>query len=455
MANQKQGSEPAKGELSALLHLALPIALGQWTQMAMHTIDTAMVGRLGVESVAASSLGSIATAPFFLGIGAVGAALPPLVAHALAARDRSGAARLLRHGRACAWVLSLASIWVFSVLAWWIPVSGQPAAVVAEARNYGLIVIWSMVPVMLLQNLRGWAEAHGRAWLPMGNIAVGLLVNVGANAVLIYGWGPVPRLGLAGAAIGTCIARLVMLGHFMWVIRTQEALTPVARGAATGAWSREIFSRYLKLGGTTAVATLLVVGCGMVLVVWAARMGPEVLAAHEIARQMWLLSYVLPFGWSMAVALRTAHWRGTGDRAKLRHCASVSLWGGLLVGLVLGGSLWWGRSWWPLLFLGADDAGSPTAELASRILVLVALMMLCEGLFLTAVGICRGFARMVPVAVAYLGSYWVVGLLAANWLGQPERGGLIGLWVGFAGGVALGTVGMVGYAWSQVRRAQG
>src|SRR6185436_12432494 len=83
-------------ELRALLNLALPIALGQWAQMAMHTIDTAMVGRLGVEAVAASSLGSIAVAPFFMALGGLGAALPPLMARMVAAQDRAGADRLLR-----------------------------------------------------------------------------------------------------------------------------------------------------------------------------------------------------------------------------------------------------------------------------------------------------------------------------------------------------------------------
>lgn len=453
MADVKHSGEGRRtAEWARLLHLALPITLGQWVQMAMHTIDTAMLGRVGVETVAASSLGSIALAPFFLGIGAVGAALPPLVAQSLGAGDDRGAARWLRHGRVCALVLSLISVGAFYYLVRWMPENGQPAAVVEGAQTYGLIVIWSLIPVMLLQNLRGWAEAHERPWLPMGNIALGLVINVGANAVLIHGLGPVPPLGLTGAAMGTCLARLAMWAHFAWVLRRQPDLRPVATGATAGPWSRDIFARYLKLGATTAAATLLVVGVGIVLVFWAARLGPAVLAAHEIARQMWLLSYILPFGWSMAVALRCAHWAGGGDAEGLRRCARLSLGIGGLGGVVLGLGLGLGREWWPLVFLGADQAGSPTAELASRVLGWAALWVACESAFLAAVGVCRGLVRMVPVAVAYLGAYWMVGLSLAFWLGQPARWGLEGLWIGMVGGIAVGTTALLLYTWGQVRR---
>jgi len=71
---------------------------------------------------------------------------------------------------------------------------------------------------MLLQNLRGFAEAHARPWLPLGNIVLGLVVNVSCNAVLIYGLGPVPAFGVPGAAMGTCIARVAMLAHFVWIL---------------------------------------------------------------------------------------------------------------------------------------------------------------------------------------------------------------------------------------------
>src|SRR5688572_16625327 len=187
-------SPERSSELRALLNLAFPLVLGQWTQMAMHTIDTAMVGRLGVEAVAASSLGSIATAPFFMAMGGLGAALPPMMARMLAAHDRSAADRLLRQAWSCAVVVALATALIFMFVVRWLPGSGQPEEVQSTARSFGSILIWSGLPMMLVQNLHGLAEAHNRPWLPLVNIALGLAVNVGCNVVLIYGLGPVPAL---------------------------------------------------------------------------------------------------------------------------------------------------------------------------------------------------------------------------------------------------------------------
>lgn len=67
--------------------------------------------------MAAGSMGAIIAAPFFSGIGAVGAALPPLVAQALGAGDRRAAAQWLRHGRACVLGLAVFSVAVFAAVA--------------------------------------------------------------------------------------------------------------------------------------------------------------------------------------------------------------------------------------------------------------------------------------------------------------------------------------------------
>lgn len=437
-------------ELRTLVQLALPMTLGHWTQMVMHAIDTAMVGRLGVDAVAASSLGNIITSPFFVVVSAVGAALPPLAARALAAGDRVRAERLLRHAWACSALLPLVATAVFAFSLRWLDHSGQSAAVIAQARPYAWLLMASMLPMMLLQNLRGYAEAQGHPWLPLGNIVLGLTVNAGCNVVLIYGLGPVPALGVPGAALGTGIARLAMLGHFLWLLQRRPEVRPSAGWLRRGPWSAEVFGDYLKLGAGTAVVTALVIGSGVVISFWAARLGPAALAAHEIARQIWVLGYVIPFGWSMAVALRIAYWLGRGERDQLRESARLALFAGSGLGLVLAALTWLGSETLPRLFLGG---GSPeVAALAAMLLRITAAIFAAEGLFLSAVGVSRGLTQMVPAACAYLGSYWIVGLAAAAWWSAPERLGVAGLWLGIVTGVVPGAVLLALVAWRRASR---
>jgi MATE family multidrug resistance protein len=427
------------------------MTLGQFTQLAMHAIDTAMVGRLGVDAVAASAIGNLTTGAVFLTLGAIGAALPPLAARALAAGDRNAADRLLRHAWLLSAVLSLVAIGGFAWALRWLPLTGQPEAVLAQARPYALVLICSLLPMMLLQNLRGFAEAHARPWLPLGNILLGLLVNVACNAVLIYGAGPFPAMGVPGAAVGTGIARLVMLAHFAWVLHRRPELRPATGWLTTGGWSREIFASYLRLGLTTAAAIVLVIGSGLVVALWATRLGPEALAAHEIARQVWLLGYVVPLGWSFAVGLRVAMCLGSEDSARLQASIRSALIAGGAAGVVLGTVVWLGRHALPPVFLGAN-APAAVAGPASNLLAVVSLIFVCEGVFLAAVGICRGIGWMAPVALAYLLSYWGIGLGLGRWLGAPERQGLVGLWLGPTIGLAVGAIALTAACLRRTRR---
>lgn len=420
------------------MQLALPLTLGHWTQMAMHAIDTAMVGRLGVEAIAASSLGNIVTSPFFVVVSAIGAALPPLAARALARGDRARAERLLRHAWACSALLPLFATGVFAFALRWLEHSGQSEAVITQARPYAWLLMASMLPMMLLQNLRGYAEAQGHPWLPLGNIVLGLTLNAACNLVLIYGFGPIPALGVPGAALGTGIARLAMLGHFFWMLQSRPEVRPSAGWLRRGPWSATVFREYLELGAGTAVVTALVIGSGVVISFWAARLGPAALAAHEIARQTWVLGYIVPFGWSTAVALRIAHWRGRGEYDRVRETARLALRAGSGLGLALAAITWLARDSLPRLFLGG---GAPDAAvLAASLLTITAAIFAVEGLFLSALGVSRGLAQMIPAAGAYLGSYWFVGLAAAAAWGTPEQFGVAGLWLGIAAGVVPGAL---------------
>ncbi len=71
-----------RSEIRATVSLALPMILGQGAQMAMHVIDTAMVGRLGVQALAASAMGNNAAALFFFTGIALGTTVPVLAARA-------------------------------------------------------------------------------------------------------------------------------------------------------------------------------------------------------------------------------------------------------------------------------------------------------------------------------------------------------------------------------------
>ena len=102
----------------------------------------ASLRRIWFQRKAASSLGSIAVAPFFMALGGLGAALPPLMARMVAAQDRGGADRLLRQAWTCGVVLAVAVAATFMFAVRWLPANGQPAVVRETAAQFSSILIW-------------------------------------------------------------------------------------------------------------------------------------------------------------------------------------------------------------------------------------------------------------------------------------------------------------------------
>src|ERR1700722_9960397 len=98
---------PLTLELTETLKLAVPIALTQLGQIAMMTIDLALIGRLGDEAVAAAALANtVFFVPFTFGMGLV-SAVAPLAAQAFGARNPREVRRSLRVGLWAAWAISL------------------------------------------------------------------------------------------------------------------------------------------------------------------------------------------------------------------------------------------------------------------------------------------------------------------------------------------------------------
>lgn len=211
--------------------LAIPMVAGQAMQVGLHAIDAAMVARLGTEPLAQAAMGNSAAALFyFIGAG-LGSTVPVLAARAFGTGDRRRLDLVLRHGLTVSTLYGVGCVVVFAALVSRILPWFGPAELAQAAQPYAVLLIGSLVPALVLQNLRGYAEAQNRPWLPLVNIGVGVVLNVVLNFGFIYGrWG-FPAWGLTGAAVGTLLARCGMLAHFVWVLRRERELRPAA-----GAW---------------------------------------------------------------------------------------------------------------------------------------------------------------------------------------------------------------------------
>jgi putative MATE family efflux protein len=319
-----------------ILRLAVP-ALGALVAEPLFLLaDTAMVGHLGATPLAGLGLASAVLQTIIGLMVFLAYSTTPAVARRLGAGDERGAVSSGVDGLWLAFglgvVLALAGWWATP---WLVGVFGASAAVSAEASVY-LSISMAGLPAMLVVFaatglLRGLQDTRTPLWVA----GVGFTVNIGLNALFIYGFG----WGIAGSAIGTVIAQWGMVVVYLVVVARHAArvgASPwphhagVLRGAASGGW---LFLRTVSLRVALLLST------------WSATaLGPDELAAYQVAITLYFtLGFALD---ALAIAAQALVGRGLGAgdvdqvRAVLRRCLQWGVGAGAVLGALVIATAW-------------------------------------------------------------------------------------------------------------------
>lgn len=190
--------------------IAVPISLQSLFQASLSVIDQLMIGRLGTLAVAAVGLGSRFSTLFTVTLAAVNTAVSILLAQAVGAGKREELRLDFSCGLALAGLVTLAFL-LPSVLGSDMIISLYTAdqTVIPHASVYLMITAAGFLPLAgssmisaLLRNLH-----HAQDTMTAGIFSV--LCNTALNALFIFGCGPIPALGVAGAAWATTITRIL------------------------------------------------------------------------------------------------------------------------------------------------------------------------------------------------------------------------------------------------------
>lgn len=426
-------------ELRATLTLALPIVVGQVSQMLIGVTDNAFIGRVGsVELAAAAFTHGVFTILYVAGIGLVlGAGV--FAARDHGAGDEAGCAAWLRHGRALAVAVGLGAFALMVALSTQLHRFGQPPEVVAIVRPYFLLIGLSFLPAIIFQVQRQFCESLNRPWVPMGLMLADVALNALLNWMLVFGHLGAPALGLVGSGVATLLARVVAaIAIYAWLQRA--AVFSSVRAAAAGGWERGRFVELLKLG-VPAGGMLLFEGSAFAMAAlmmgW---LGTVALAAHQVALGCASLTFMFPLGLSTATSLRISQARGEGRTGAVRAIGFGSLAAGAVVMGAFALVFALAGPWIAAAFTPATDVSG----LAARLLVVAALFQLFDGAQVIGAGALRGLTDVrVPTGLTFV-AYWVVALPLGYGLAFHTSLGPIGVWLGLAFGLACAALALGG-----------
>jgi MATE family multidrug resistance protein len=415
----------SRSELSAQLRLAIPLAAQQLGFQLMGLVDAAMLGRYGDSALAGAGVGNtLLFATSSLGVGIV-MGLDTVLPQAIGAQRHDDARRSLGGGLRLAMLTGLVCTVVLLAAPAGLSLAGVPDDVAGDARVYVDIRAIGMVPLLISIALRSYLAAHNITRPLVTATIVGNIANAVLDLALIYGFGPIPAMGVAGAAIATVCVQIALVAVYAAGVRSIDGRAP--RPTSRRADLVEIIRYGLPISGQL-FAEIGIFGAATIL---AAHMGKLPAAAHSIALNLASFTFSVTVGIGAATSVRVGHAIGAGDRALARHRGMIGL--GLGVAIMAVFAAVFVALPGPLASLFTDQAAVIAATIP--LLQIAALFQLSDGAQAIAAGALRGLGDTRATFVGNVVGHYAIGLGISLALGFGAGMGAPGLWWGLSAGL--------------------
>ena len=436
--------EPAKARLTEgpvgrhLVDMKVPVLLGIATMMGQALIDAWFLGRVGDRALAAHAFSfPILMIVTSVAIG-LGAGTSSVVARAIGAADHQRARRLVTDSLLLSFLITaaVAAVGVLTIGPLF-RLLGAPEEMIPLIRGF-MQILYAGVPFVVV-GMVGMASmrATGDTRLPSKLMIFGSILNVALDPLLIFGLGPIPAMGLNGAAMAALLARGTIFVGAVYLLRGRMDLLSLDKPAA--AELRKSWKDILHVGIPAAGTNAIVPVGAAIITAMIARYGPDAVAGFGVASRIESMMLVVYYALSAIIGPFVGQnlSAGKGERIlqALRLCMYFCIGSGLLIAVGLAAM----ANFLPTLF--SDSSG--VIDIATLYMWVAPISYGCYGLVMAmnasfnglgdpmpAVGISVGrmIVLYVPLALLAMQFFDVAGIFAAYAIANIVSGLLAYLW---------------------------
>lgn len=329
--------------MKTLIKLAVPIMASSFLGTLYSITDMAWIGMLGSRAVAGIGVGGMFT---WLSQGVASMARmggQVQVAQSLGRGDRE---------KACGYAQAAVQLAVLSGIVYAALILGFTHQMIgffhltdpeanAAALSYTRIACGLIIFSFLTLTLTGIYTAQGDSKTPFVANLIGLAINMILDPVLILGVGPLPRLGVTGAAIATVTAQAIVMSVMLLGL-TMQKKENVLKGVRLLAKTPVLYLKGIcRIGIPTAIQGMVYCLISMLLTRMVSAYGAEAVATQRVGGQIESISWNTADGFSAAINSFVAQNYGAGknDRVKKGYLISwctVGVWGVLISALMMG-----------------------------------------------------------------------------------------------------------------------
>jgi putative MATE family efflux protein len=425
-----------EGPITAtLLRLAWPNVLVMVAQASVGLIETYFVGKLGTAALAGVALVfPVVMLMQMMSAGAMGGGISSAIARALGAGRRDDANALTLHALAIAGVFGLAFMVIVlgfgpSLYA----LMGGSGASLAAALTYSNVVFSGALLVWSFNSLANVIRGTGNMIVPAIVTCVGTAALIPLSPGLIFGWGPFPRLGVAGGAVA--VLAFYALGSLALVAYLWSGRSIVRLTLRAGGFRRALFWDILRVG---VVAALITVGTNLTIGIATAlvgQFGPAAIAGYGTGSRIEYLLIPLVFGLGAPLVAMV----GTSIGAGRRDRAIRTAWIGAAIAAGMCEVIGLSAATFPKAWLSLFDTDPAMLDAGTRYLQAVGPTYGLFGLGMALYFASQGAGRLLWPLLANLTRLAIAG--GGGWIALRWSGNLSHVF--FAQGIALCVFGLM------------
>lgn len=419
-------SHQAESLTRQLFTLAIPVAIGIMVQTCYHLVNAFWVGRLGADALAVVAI----VFPINLVIVSLASGLALggtiLVAQRHGAGDSAAVSRLAAQTLTGMTLLAL----LVTALGWLVSASlpgllGAQAGIEQDAIRYLRITLAGSLVTFLTMGFQYILRGLGEARAPLLVIIPSVALNAILDPVLIFGWGPVPAMGVHGAAAATVMTQAFTATAGIWLLLRPRFRLALRTSDLLPHWST--VGKLLKLGIPASIEQSVSAFSVSIMTVLITGFGTVALASYGIVFRLLSFTIIPSIGISMAVSILLGQQIGRGDISAGKGVVRKATRVNLLMMLMIGA----------LLFIAAKPIASlfvPTdavlRDYCALVLRFFAVSYPFIGVQSALVGGLRGAGDTLSAMILSLFGVWALQVPLAFVLSQYTTLQDLGLWWG-------------------------
>ena len=425
----------------SLLKLAYPILIAQLIQNLMGFVDIVMAGRVSATDMAAVAVANSIWLPLILTVYGLIMALAAIVSQHAGAKNYIEISKQTYQTAWIALTLGLFLIALYYLLAPLIAPSieleGKLKPLLFDYLEY---IVWGAPGYCLYLVLRNYSEGLSYTKPTMVISIIGLVVNIPANYIFIYGEFGAPALGGAGCGVATALVYCAMFISMLIYTFSSKVLKQASLFEHFYWPHWQEIKNILSLGIPIALSLLFEVSLFAVVAIILVPFGAEVVASHQIALNFSGLIFMVPLSIAMATTIKVGYAIGHDNQQQAKDYTTYAITLGLVLAIFTAIITVVFRV--PIVSVYTTEL--PVIELAANIMLLATLYQFSDTVQVVSAGALRGYKDTKSILYITFVSYWLVGLSVGLILGITDwivpKMGPYGFWIGFITGLTTAAI---------------